>query len=57
MSSDKTKVSENIDPVNTSVYLKDKAYQRMVCYAYRYSNEYIDQKNWKEVYRILIGFR
>lgn len=55
MSSDKTKTSENIDPVNTPVYLKDKAYQRMVGYAYRYSNENIDQKKWKEVYGILIG--
>jgi len=55
MSSDKTKISENIDPVNTPVYLKDKAYQRMVGYAYRYSNENIDQKKWKEVYGILIG--
>ena len=55
MSSDRTKVPENIDPVNTPVYLKDKAYQRMVGYAYRYSNENIEQKNWKEVYGILIG--
>lgn len=55
MTSDRTKVPENIDPVNTPVYLKDKAYQRMVGYAYRYSNENIEQKNWKEVYGILIG--
>ncbi len=55
MTSDRTKVPENIDPVNTPVYLKDKAYQRMVGYAYRYSNENIEKKNWKEVYGILIG--
>lgn len=55
MSSDKTKAPENIEPVNTPVYLKDKAYLRMIGYAYRYSNENIDQKNWKEVYGILIG--
>ena len=55
MSSDKTKAPENIEPVNTPVCLKDKAYLRMVGYAYRYSNENIDQKNWKEVYGILIG--
>ncbi len=55
MSSDKTKAPENIKPVNTPVYLKDKAYLRMIGYAYRYSNENIDQENWKEVYGILIG--
>jgi len=55
MTSDRTKIPENIDPVNTPVYLKDKAYQRMVGYAYRYSNENIEQKDWKEVYGILIG--
>ena len=55
MSSDKTKAPENIEPVNTPVYLKDKAYLRMIGYAYRYSNENIDPKNWKEVYGILIG--
>jgi len=36
MTSDRTKVPENIDPVNTPVYLKDKAYLRMVGEAYRY---------------------
>jgi len=49
MSSEKTKIIENIDPVNTPVYLKDKAYQRMVGYAFRYSNEYIEQKKSREV--------
>jgi len=45
----------NVDPVSAPVYLKYKAYKRMVGYAIRHANNHLDQKKWKEVYGILIG--
>jgi len=41
--------------IRSPVYLKYKAYDRIVGYATRYANEYINKKEWKEVFGILIG--
>ncbi len=49
------KVETVIDPIYTPVYLNWKAYKRIVGYGIRYANNDMDQKNWKEVYGILIG--
>ncbi len=43
------------DPVSAPVFLSYKAYRRIVGYATRYANNHIDEKDWKEVYGILIG--
>ena len=41
--------------IRSPVYLKYKAYDRIIGYATRYANEYINKKEWKEVFGILIG--
>ncbi|TFF89953.1 MAG: hypothetical protein EU548_05500 [Promethearchaeota archaeon] len=45
-----------VSPVHTPVIVSWKAYKRMVGYAMRYANEDLDQKKWREVYGILIGY-
>ncbi len=52
---DDRKTETVLDPIYTPVYLNWKAYKRIVGYGSRYANDKIDQKNWKEVYGILIG--
>jgi proteasome lid subunit RPN8/RPN11 len=47
--------SNQIDLVKTPIFLTYNAYRRMICYALRYAREDIPEKNWKEVYGILIG--
>jgi len=44
-----------VNPVTTPVFLTYNAYKRMVGYAYRYANDSISARNWREVYGILIG--
>jgi len=44
-----------IDPAITPVYLSYNAYKRIVGYAMRYGSDDLPQKNWREVYGILIG--
>jgi len=48
---------EKIDPrvFKTPVKLTIKAYTRIISYALRYASEAISEKNWREVYGILIG--
>ena len=41
--------------IRSPVYLKYKAYDKIIGYATRYANEYINKKEWKEVFGILIG--
>jgi len=45
-----------VNPVKTPVFLTLNAYRRMVGYAYRYANDNISSRDWREVYGILIGF-
>jgi proteasome lid subunit RPN8/RPN11 len=45
----------NVDSISAPVFLRYKAYRRIVGYAIRYANNHIDEKDWKEVYGILIG--
>ncbi len=47
--------SDQINLVKTPIFLTYNAYRRMLCYALRYAREDIPEKNWKEVYGILIG--
>jgi len=44
-----------IDPAESPVYISYNAYRRIVGYAMRYGNDEIPQRNWREVYGILIG--
>jgi len=44
-----------IDPAETPVFISYNAYRRIVGYAMRYGNDEISQRNWREVYGILIG--
>ena len=42
-------------PQHTPALIRYKAYQRMLGYAIRYSNDKLPRKKWNEVYGILIG--
>jgi len=44
-----------IDPAISPVYLSYNAYKRIVGYAMRYGSDDLPQKNWREVYGILVG--
>ncbi|MFX0075617.1 MAG: Mov34/MPN/PAD-1 family protein [Candidatus Hermodarchaeota archaeon] len=44
-----------INPAVTPIYISYNAYRRIVGYAMRYGNDDIPQKNWREVYGILVG--
>lgn len=44
-----------IDPAESPIFISYKAYRRIVGYAMRYGNDDLPQKNWREVYGILIG--
>ena len=44
-----------IDPTKTPVFISYNAYRRIVGYAMRYGNDDLPQRNWREVYGILIG--
>ncbi|MFX1238534.1 MAG: Mov34/MPN/PAD-1 family protein [Promethearchaeota archaeon] len=46
---------KGIDTVHTPVYVSWKAYKRIVGYSLRYSGEFIDSNEWREVYGLLIG--
>ncbi len=51
------KLIEKRDPVvfKTPAKLTFNAYKRIISYALRYASDLISEKNWKEVYGILIG--
>ncbi|MHA1496422.1 MAG: Mov34/MPN/PAD-1 family protein [Promethearchaeota archaeon] len=51
------KLIEKRDPrvFKTPVKLTFKAYKRIISYAIRYASDEISEKNWREVYGILIG--
>ncbi|MHA1671808.1 MAG: Mov34/MPN/PAD-1 family protein [Promethearchaeota archaeon] len=51
------KLVEKRDPkiFKTPVKLTFKAYKRIISYAIRYASDAISEKNWREVYGILIG--
>ncbi|MFX0048804.1 MAG: Mov34/MPN/PAD-1 family protein [Candidatus Hermodarchaeota archaeon] len=44
-----------IDPAESPVFISYNAYRRIVGYAMRYGNNDLPQRNWREVYGILIG--
>ncbi len=44
-----------IDPAKSPIYISYNAYRRIVGYAMRYGNDDLPQRNWREVYGILIG--
>ncbi len=44
-----------IDPAETPIFLSYNAYRRIIGYAMRYGNKDLPQKDWREVYGILIG--
>lgn len=44
-----------IDPAETPIFISYNAYRRIVGYAMRYGNDELSQRNWREVYGILIG--
>jgi proteasome lid subunit RPN8/RPN11 len=44
-----------INPAETPIIISYKAYRRIVGYAMRYGNNDQPQRNWREVYGILIG--
>jgi len=44
-----------IDPAETPIFISYNAYRRIVGYAMRYGNKNLPQKDWREVYGILIG--
>lgn len=44
-----------IDPAKTPIFISYNAYRRIIGYAMRYGNKELPQKNWREVYGILIG--
>ncbi|NVM17347.1 MAG: Mov34/MPN/PAD-1 family protein [Candidatus Lokiarchaeota archaeon] len=44
-----------IDPAVSPIFISYNAYRRIVGYAMRYGNEDLPQRNWREVYGILIG--
>ncbi len=44
-----------IDPAETPIIISYNAYRRIVGYAMRYGNNDQPQRNWREVYGILIG--
>ncbi|MFX1276147.1 MAG: Mov34/MPN/PAD-1 family protein [Promethearchaeota archaeon] len=55
-SSGKEKDDEVFNPTKSPVYLNWKAYKRILGYSLRYASEKIDQKEWREVYGICIGY-
>ncbi len=44
-----------INPAETPIFISYNAYRRIVGYAMRYGNDELTQRNWREVYGILIG--
>jgi len=44
-----------INPAETPIIISYNAYRRIVGYAMRYGNDDLPQRNWREVYGILIG--
>jgi len=44
-----------INPAETPIVISYNAYRRIVGYAMRYGNNELAQRNWREVYGILIG--
>jgi proteasome lid subunit RPN8/RPN11 len=44
-----------IDPAKSPIFISFNAYRRIVGYAMRYGNDDLPQRNWREVYGILIG--
>jgi len=44
-----------VDPADSPIFISYNAYRRIVGYAMRYGNKDLPQRNWREVYGILIG--
>ena len=44
-----------IDPAKSPIFISYNAYRRIFGYAMRYGNDDLPQRNWREVYGILIG--
>ena len=53
--SDVDRLNRNRELMKTPVILKSKAYERIIGYAIRYANDDMNEKDWREVYGILIG--
>jgi proteasome lid subunit RPN8/RPN11 len=49
------KTKKGVRPSYAPVLLSLKAYERIVGYAFRYANNDMNPRNWREVYGILIG--
>lgn len=50
------KKGREFDPIRSPVYIRWKAYKRIIGYALRYANDKMDPKEWREVYGICIGY-